>query len=66
LRLDFWRHGGQQPKEARGARMGCAWAYFHAFGFRGVIVGGSCRDKPRMGRPGVGVADWQALAGHWV
>jgi hypothetical protein len=56
----LWRHGGQQPKEARRG-----WVYFHAFGFRGVLVGGSCRGIPRMGRPSVGVADWQAFAGHW-
>lgn len=34
----LWRHGGQQPKEARRG-----WVYFHAFGFRGVLVGVSCR-----------------------
>lgn len=39
--------------------MGCAWVYFHALGLLGVLVGGSCRGKPRMGRPSVGVADWQ-------
>lgn len=55
----LWRHGGQQPKERRG------WVYFHAFGFRGVLVGVSCRI-PRMGRPSVGVADYLVAGICWA